>query len=73
MTKEQIIAKLTSRKFWSGLVGMISGLALIFGADENTAQMIGGVVLELGSIIAYCMGEGIADAARAKVVANENQ
>lgn len=73
MTKEQWIAKLTSRKFWSGLVGMATGLALIFGADENTAQMIGGVVLELGSILAYCMGEGIADAARAKAVANENQ
>lgn len=73
MTKEQIAQKLTSRKFWSGLVGMATGLALIFGADENTAQMIGGIVLELGSIIAYCMGEGIADAARAKVTADENK
>lgn len=54
-------AKLTSRKLWMGLAGVVSGIALIVTSDENTSQLISGAVLELGSIVAYIIGEGLVD------------
>lgn len=56
--------KLTSRKMWMGVAGVVSGLCLIITADENTSQMVSGVVLELGSVIAYIIGEGLVDSSR---------
>lgn len=55
--------KLTSRKFWVALVGLVSGLLLLFGVDKDTTEKIGGIVLTAGSIVGYLIGEGIADAA----------
>lgn len=56
--------KLTSRKLWMGVAGVVSGLCLIITADENTSQMVSGVVLELGSVVAYIIGEGLVDSSR---------
>ena len=56
--------KLTSRKLWMGVAGVVSGMCLIITADENTSQMVSGVVLELGSVIAYIIGEGLVDSSR---------
>ena len=44
-----------------GLAGVVSGIALIVTSDENTSQLISGAVLELGSIVAYIIGEGLVD------------
>lgn len=57
--------KLCSRKFWMALVGLITGLLLLFGVDKNQTEQIGGIVLAAGSVIAYILGEGMADAADA--------
>lgn len=54
-------AKLTSRKLWMGLAGVVSGIVLIVTSDENTAQLVSGTVLELGSVVAYIIGEGLVD------------
>lgn len=56
--------KLTSRKLWMGVAGVVSGLCLIITADESTSQMVSGVMLELGSVIAYIIGEGLVDSSR---------
>lgn len=53
--------KLTSRKLWMGVAGVISGIVLIITSDENTTQLVSGTVLELGSVIAYIIGEGLVD------------
>lgn len=58
-------AKLSSRKFWTLIVGLVSGLLLIFGVDKNETEQIGGIILAAGSIVAYILGESIADAAGA--------
>ena len=55
--------KVTSRKFWVAVVGLVSGLLLLFGVDKDTTEKIGGIVLTAGSIVGYLIGEGIADAA----------
>jgi len=58
-------AKLTSRKFWMAIIGLISGVLLAFKVDAQTVETISGVVLSAGSVIAYIIGEGLADAAGA--------
>ena len=63
MTKHDIIRKLTSRKLWVAVVGLVSGLILAFGGSENTAAVVGGLILEGASIIGYLLAEGLTDAA----------
>lgn len=64
-----IIRKLTSRKFLLALVGVVSGLALAFGVDGGEiAQMVsavGGIIAAAGSAIAYINAEAKVDAAAA--------
>ena len=62
MNKEQIIRKLTSRKLWVALAGLISGLILAFGGDESIAETVSGVLLQAASVIGYLLAEGLVDA-----------
>lgn len=59
-------SKLTSRKFWMALAGLVSGLMLAFKVDENTVNDVTGIIMAGASVIAYVIGEGLADAASAK-------
>ena len=65
MKKEDVIRKLTSRKFWLALAALVSGLILAFGGKESTAQTVSGVILQAAAVIGYLLGEGLADAAGA--------
>ena len=62
-----IIRKLTSRKFLLALVGVVSGLALAFGVEgseiTNMVTTIGGIVTALGSAVAYIGAEARVGAA----------
>lgn len=60
--------KLTSRKFWLAVVGLVSGLMMAFKVDGETIDTISGVIMAAASVIAYTIGEGIADAANAEPV-----
>ena len=64
-----IIRKLTSRKFLLALVGVVSGLALAFGVEGSeitqVVTTIGGIVTALGSAMAYIGAEAKVDAAAA--------
>ena len=55
--------KLTSRKFWLAVVGLVSGLMMAFNVDGETVEKITGVIMSAASVIAYIIGEGLADAA----------
>lgn len=55
--------KLTSRKLWIAVAGLISGLVLAFNGSAEIAETISGCILSLGSIVGYIIGEGITDAA----------
>lgn len=55
--------KLTSRKFWVAVVSLASGLMLLFKLDGETVDKVCGVIMSLGGVIAYIIGEGMADAA----------
>ena len=60
--------KLTSRKFWMAVIGLVSGLLLAFKVDAETVDTISGVVMAFGSVVAYIIGEGMTDAANAGTV-----
>ena len=59
--------KLTSRKFWMAIVGFVSGLLLAFKVDAEIVETISGCIMAGASVIAYIIGEGMADAANAGV------
>ena len=66
MTKIDWVSKLTSRKFWMAICGLVSGLLLAFRVDEGIANEVTGCIMAAASVVAYIIGEGLADAAGAK-------
>lgn len=57
--------KLTSRKFWAAVCGFVSMLIVAIGKDGETAQTVTALIMAGGSLIAYIIGEGLADSAGA--------
>lgn len=49
--------KLLSRKFLTALLGLASGLAMIFGVDEQAATQMAGAVTALASVVSYIFAE----------------
>ena len=58
--------KLTSRKFWLAIASFVSGLVVAFVGDAETAQTVTGCIMSGASVVAYIVGEGLADAAHAE-------
>lgn len=57
--------KLSSRKFWMAVVGLVTGILIFCGKSEQEANQIGGIIMSAGSVIAYILAEGMIDAASA--------
>lgn len=68
MMKIDWVSKLTSRKFWMAIVGFVSGLLLALHMDEATVTQISGIIMAGASVVAYIIGEGLADAAGAQTI-----
>lgn len=66
MSKEAIIRKLTSRKFWVAVAGFVSGLLVAFKVDAGTAEVISALILQGASVLGYLLAEGLADASHNK-------
>ena len=62
MSKDEIIRKLTSRKFWLALATFVSGLILAFGGTRSTADTVSGVILQGAGVLGYIIAEGLVDA-----------
>ena len=62
MTKIDWKRKLSSRKFLTAAAGVVMGLAMVFGLDENTISTVAGAVVSVASVVAYIMAEGKVDA-----------
>lgn len=58
--------KLSSRKLWAAAAGIVTGLAMVFGLDENTISTVAGAVVSVASVVAYIMAEGKVDAESVK-------
>lgn len=53
--------KLTSRKLWLSIAGFVSGLIIIFGGEQDTADKVSGSIMAGAAIVGYVLGEGLAD------------
>ena len=53
--------KLTSRKLWSSIASFVCSLLIFFGYAENTAVQVAALIMAGGSVVAYIIGEGLAD------------
>lgn len=63
--------KLSSRKLWAAVAGIVTGLAMVFGLDENTISSVAGAVVSVASVVAYIVTEGKVDAQSVKTTAEE--
>lgn len=59
---KDILRKLSSRKLWTAICGIIVGIAAAFGLDENEWAQIAGIVTSAISVVAYIFGEAAIDA-----------
>ena len=55
------IRKLTSRKFWTAVVGFITALLVAFKVDAGSIEQVASIVMSFASLIAYILAEGLAD------------
>ncbi len=63
---KDFLNKLKSRKFLAALAGIVTGLSMIFGLDENIITTVAGAVTALGSVVVYVAAEGKIDAEAVK-------
>ncbi len=55
--------KLTSRKFWTAVASFVTLMITAFGVAEDTAAQVSAIIMAGASVVAYIVGEGMADAA----------
>ena len=70
---EALKRKLSSRKLWAAVAGVVAGLAMVFGLDENIVTEVSGAVMAVASVITYIITEGKIDAAAVGNAANKVQ
>lgn len=66
MNKQDIVRKLTSRKFWVALVAFVSALLTAFAVPDASISQVTAIIMAFGSLVAYLFAEGWADASGAK-------
>ncbi len=57
--------KLTSRKFWTAVASFVTLMITAFGVAEDTAAQVSAIIMAGASVVAYIIGEGLADSAGA--------
>ena len=57
-----MVRKLSSRKLWAAVAGVVAGLAMVFGLDETVISTVAGAVVSIMSVITYIVTEGKIDA-----------
>ena len=57
MRKEDIVRKLTSRKFWLAVAAFVTELIIAFRGDAEMAETVSGIIMAGATVIAYIMGD----------------
>lgn len=65
MKWEDIVRKLTSRKFWTAVAEFVAMIILACRGSQETATQVTALIMAGAAVIAYIIGEGLADAAGA--------
>ena len=58
--------KLSSRKLWAAIAGIVTGLAMVFKLDESTISSVACAVVSVSSVVTYIITEGKVDAENVK-------
>ena len=58
--------KLSSRKFWAAVVSFVTLLLTTLEVDSITSEQVISVITAASILVAYIVGEGLADCVRAK-------
>ncbi len=62
MSRENMIRKLTSRKFWLAVAAFATELIIAFKGDAELVETLSGMIMAGATVIAYIIGEGLVDA-----------
>jgi len=54
--KERIFLKLTSTKFWAYVATLIVSILVIFGVNSTVTEQIGGLIVLIGNLLIYVVG-----------------
>ena len=57
--------KLTSRKFWLALIGFVTAILIYLKVDASQVEQTASLIMAGATVIAYIIGEGLADNAHA--------
>ena len=63
--------KLSFRKLWAAIAGIVTGLAMVFGLDESTISSVAGAVVSVASVVSYIITEGKVDAENVRKAAGD--
>lgn len=69
----EILRKLSSRKLWTALAGLVAGLAMAFGLDQEVVASCAGAAVSVVSVVTYIVTEGRIDANGVKVAIEQSQ
>lgn len=61
MKKEEILRKLTSRKFWMAVAQFVTALLIFLKKDASYAEEVGALIMMAVAPVAYMYAEGWAD------------
>lgn len=53
--------KLTSRKFWMAVVGVVISIMVLFGTNSEQQERVVAVISSSAVLISYIIGEGLVD------------
>lgn len=68
-----LIRKLTSRKLWLAIAGVITGIAMALGVEGSEITTVAGAVTALVSVVTYIVTEGKVDAESVKTAVEATQ
>lgn len=61
MTKDDLMRKLSSRKFWACVTAVVVSLIAFTKASPETAERIVALIAAVGGLCIYMLSEGMAD------------
>lgn len=62
--------KLTSRKLWLSVASFVSMLLIFFQYSETEAHQVAAIIMAGATVIAYVVGEGLADSNNGDLTVN---
>ena len=71
MNKIDWVRKLTSRKLWLAIANFVMMILIACGKPESVATQVSALVMAGATIIAYIIGEGLADAGNSTVISGD--